>query len=402
MELYIHDYAGHVGQLEVARALAEYGHRVVFSYCDQLGTPRADLAAGQRQPNLLVQPISIGQSINKKNYLKRQWQDVLYGRALVNHFSTHRPDVAISANNPLIPQRALLRVCRTRKTPLVHWWTDVYALAVKHGVGQKYGPLGPAIARSYASLETRLLNQSQAVVAIAPQFQAIADQWEVTTPLTIIPVAAPTEQVLPGLKSNSWSQRHGVADTTNILYCGTLGNKHNPHLLLDLAQSLLDRPDARVIVASEGVGADWLHERQAELQLPNLLLLPFQSFDDYRFVLAAAEVHLSILNRDAAAYALPSKVMSQMCAGRPQVAAAPDDNYAANLLREAGAGVVCGPDDAKEFCGTVASLLEDAEQQRRLGENGRRYVERELSLSVLTPRYEDLFSELVESPPMTR
>lgn len=399
MDLYIHDYAGHVGQLEVARALAERGHRVVFSYCDLLGTPRADFNAGRQQPNLTVEPISIGQTINKKNYLKRQWQDVLYARALLKHYRQRRCDVAISANNPLIPQRSLLRHCRLRNTPLVHWWTDVYALAVKHGVGQKYGPVGPAVARSYVSLETRLLNQSDAVIAIAPQFQEVADQWNVTTQLTVIPVAAPTEQILPAAKSNPWSQRQGVETTTNVLYCGTLGNKHNPHLLLDLAASLVDRPEARVIVASEGVGADWLRERQTQLQLPNLMLLPFQDFDDYQFVLASADVHVSILNRDAAAYALPSKVMSQMCAARPQIAAAPQRNYAANLLREAEAGVVCSPDDVDGFCRTVTELLGDVEKRLQLGENGRRYVEQSLSLAVLVPRYEELLSRLAESRP---
>jgi glycosyltransferase involved in cell wall biosynthesis len=128
-------------------------------------------------------------------------------------------------------------------------------------------------------------------------------------------------------------------------------------------------------------------------------LLPFQSFEDYPHVLAAADVHVSILNQDAASYALPSKVMSQLCASRPQVAATPAENYVASVVRDADAGIICSPDDADGFCRVIHGLLDDQAAGRRLGENGRRYAERELSLKVLTPAYERLLEQLINASP---
>jgi glycosyltransferase involved in cell wall biosynthesis len=395
VELYIHDYAGHVGQSEVARALATRGHRVWFTYCDELPTPRGGLTADPGLASLTIEPIGIGRPIVKKNYFKRQWQDLLYARALVKNLREHRPQIVVSANTPLLPEWALVRYCRRHGIPVVHWWTDIYSLAVRHGVTEKLGFIGWMIAWAYEKLEIHLLKRSQAVVAIAEEFRAIADRWGVRTPLIVNPVAAPTEQVQPAPKANAWAVRHGIADTTNVMYCGTLANKHHPEFLLAFAKRLCDRSDVRVVVAAGGVGADWLRREQERARLPNLVLLPFQSFEDYPQVLAAADVHVSLLNHEASAYALPSKVMSQLCSGRAQAAIVPRDNQAARLIEAADAGIVFSPDEFDAAAAAIEDLLADGEARRRFGENGRRYAEEKLSLASVTAQYEDLFEEVI-------
>ncbi len=397
VDLYIHDYAGHLGQIEVARGLAARGHRVLFTYCDELSTPRGGLTPDSELPSLAIESIGIGQPINKKNYFKRQWQDLLYARALVRNVRRRKPQLVASANNPLIPQWALVRYCRRHGIPLVHWWTDIYSLAVRHSVGKKFGPLGRMIAWSYEKLEIHLLRRSQAVLAIAEQFRKVANSWRVETTLTVIPVAAPTERVQPGPKRNPWSLRHGVAETANVVYCGTLGKKHHPELLFALAQRLQKCGNARVIVAAGGVGADWLVEEQVKAKLPNLILLPFQPFGDYPDVLAAADVHITVLNQDASAYALPSKIMSQLCAARAQVAIVSRDNQGATLVNEGEAGFVFTPEEFEAALAAIEKLLADANLRTQYGENGRRFAVAALSLSALVPRYEELFEQAIAS-----
>ncbi len=395
VELYIHDYAGHVGQIEVARGLAARGHRVVFTYCDELSTPRGGLSPDDQLASLTIEPVGIGRPINKKNYFKRQWQDILYARALVQNLRQHKPQLVVSANNPLIPQWALVRYCRRHDIPVVHWWTDIYSLAVRHSVGQKYGPFGRIIAWGYEKLEIHLLRKSQAVLGIAEQFRKIAESWGVKTPVTVIPVPAPTERVQPGSKHNPWSIQHGLTETTNIAYCGTLGNKHHPELLLALAEKLQHRGDVRVVVAAEGVGADWLREQQDSAKLSNLLLLPFQSFEDYPNLLATADVQVTLLNREASAYALPSKVMSQLCSARAQVAIVPRDNLAATLVIDAEAGVVYTPDEFEAAAVEIEKMLADDGLRQHYGENGRRFAVEQLSTEAVTPRYEKLFESVI-------
>jgi colanic acid biosynthesis glycosyl transferase WcaI len=392
VELYIHDYTGHVGQVEIARALAQHGHSVTFTFCEGLATPRGDVDA--HVAGLTAEAIGIGASINKKNYFRRQWQDLLYARALVKNLARYRPQVVLSANTPLVPEWALVRYCRRRGIPVIHWWTDVYSSAVRHGVGEKFGPLGRLIAWCYEKLEIRILQRSQAILAIAPQFQDIADRWKVPTPFTVIPVAAPTEQIRPGSKRNPWSERHGIADTVNVIYSGTLGIKHHPELLYEIAQGLLDRPDCRVIVVAEGVGADVLRRMQEENRLANLMLLPFQAFEDYGHVLAAADVQVTTLNIEASAYALPSKVMSQLCSQRAQAVFVPEANYVGRLVSDAKAGVVASPLDVLNAQQIIRKLLDDSELRGRYAANARRYAEDRLSVAALLPDYEALLMKI--------
>lgn len=46
-----------------------------------------------------------------------------------------------------------------------------------------------------------------------------------------------------------------------FLYTGTLGMKHHPELLMDLAEPNQSRPNVRIAVISEGIGAEWLAAR---------------------------------------------------------------------------------------------------------------------------------------------
>jgi len=393
VDLYIHDYAGHIAQLEVARALAQRGHRVRFTYCDALPTPRGDLT-NDGLPNFEIAPIGIGRPIIKRNYFVRQWQDVLYARALLRDLRGRRPDVVVSANNPLIPQWPVMRYCRRHRIPLIHWWADVYCRAVADGVKRKFGRLGGAIAWAYERLEIHLLKRSQAILAITPQFRQIADAWGVATPLTVIPVVAPTDRLEPEPKINPWSRRHGLAETDNVVYCGTMGNKHHPELIWQLAQALADRPNTRMVVAAEGVGAEWLAAQQAAAPLPHVLLLPFQSIEDYAHVLATGDVHVTTLSADASVYALPSRVMSQLCSGRAQVAIVPRDNYVGQLVLESDAGVVIPPAEFAAAPAAVRQLLDDPALRQQYAANGRRFAEQQLSIASVAPRYEELLARV--------
>jgi glycosyltransferase involved in cell wall biosynthesis len=129
--------------------------------------------------------------------------------------------------------------------------------------------------------------------------------------------------------------------------------------------------------------------------LNNLVLLPFQSFEDYPDVLASADVHVTLLNREASAYALPSKVMSQLCSSRAQAAIVPPDNLGATLVADAEAGVVFTPDEFDAAAAGIEKMLADVELRRRYGENGRRYAVEQLSTEAVVSRYEELFEQVI-------
>jgi glycosyltransferase involved in cell wall biosynthesis len=180
-----------------------------------------------------------------------------------------------------------------------------------------------------------------------------------------------------------------------FLYSGTLGLKHNPGLLLALAQRFTDRPDIAVVVISEGLGADWLKERAAAA--PNLVILPFQPFDRLADVVASADVLVAILEPDAGVFSVPSKVLTYLCAGKPILAAIPLANLASRIITRTDAGYVVAPDDERGFLAAAERLAADEGERSRQGAAARAYAERTFDIAAITDRFEALAKSLARA-----
>jgi glycosyltransferase involved in cell wall biosynthesis len=178
-------------------------------------------------------------------------------------------------------------------------------------------------------------------------------------------------------------------DKRVLLYSGTLGFKHNPQLFLELATEFRREDDVRIVVISEGYGAEWLSLRSGEF--PQLVLLPYQSAENYHKALAAADVLVAILDPTAAKYSVPSKILSYMTAGRPILAAIPGDNLAARTINAACAGLIVEPENSAELRRSARSLVKDGDCRRRLGAAGLAYARANFDIDGIAARFEELF-----------
>ena len=101
-----------------------------------------------------------------------------------------------------------------------------------------------------------MLSSSDHIVAISSDFLPILDSWGVPEcKVTVIENWAPMDEIDLVDRPTPWAVRHGLANKTVFLYSGTLGLKHNPGILWDLANSVRDRDDVRIVVISEGCGS---------------------------------------------------------------------------------------------------------------------------------------------------
>ena len=193
-------------------------------------------------------------------------------------------------------------------------------------------------------------------------------------------------------KRNAWARSQGIESTFNFVYSGTLGLKHNPDLLLQLALRFQNDPRVRVVVVSEGLGASWLEERKEQEGLDNLLLLGFQPFEILPQILASADALLAILEPDAGVFSVPSKVLTYLCAQRPLLLAVPPQNLAARLVTDHRAGLTVPPDDVPSLLNAAERLLSDPEVRNRLGFNARAYAEKRFDIDRLARRFERILT----------
>jgi glycosyltransferase involved in cell wall biosynthesis len=191
----------------------------------------------------------------------------------------------------------------------------------------------------------------------------------------VVPNWALIEEIPVLPKDNPWSRRHSLHDKFVYLYSGTIGMKHNPALLLELARKNADNPDVRIVVVSEGIGAEWLRKEAAAANLSNLLILPYQPFADLPSVLASGDVLVGILEVEAGAFSVPSKTLSYLCAGRPLLLAIPPENLAARIVCENHAGLTVAPADMDGFIAAASHLQSSPDLRANMGRSARTYAE---------------------------
>ncbi len=254
-------------------------------------------------------------------------------------------------------------------------------------------PAGSAATLPIKWLERRLLRRSDAIVAISEDFRVILNAWRINPErISVIENWAPLNDLPEVGQANPWAIEHGLAGKRVVLYSGTLGLKHNPRLLSELARRVSVESDVIVVVVSEGSGAERLAQTKREDGLNNLVLLGFQPFSRLAEVHGSATVLVSILERDASVFSVPSKILSYLCAGRPILAAISSENLAARTLVGAGAGIVVDPDDLGGFFDAAAALLADPKARARCGAAARAYAVASFSLPAVADRFESVFA----------
>jgi len=395
LQIAVHDYAGHVFQFDLSRALARRGHVVRhFFFADDIGPKGPAQTSVDDPPTLSIEPISIGVPYSKGDFLRRRNGDVHYGRVAAKAIAAFRPDVVISGNTPLDAQQQIFRESRKSGAAFIFWMQDFYSLAIERLLGRRWMGAGALAAAYYKWVEGRLLRDSDGIVLISEDFvrplttfNAPADR------VSIIPNWGALDTIPQRPKDNPWSRKHGLEDRFVFLYSGTLALKHNPDWLWALASAFRDDPEVVVVLGAAGVSYDALKRREATEPQPNLMFLPLQPAADLPDLLAAADVTIGLLEHDAGEFSVPSKVLSYLCAGRAILLAAPQANLAARMVTRAEAGLVVSADDEAAFLVEARRLRADKALRDRFGRSARTYAETTFEIEAVADRFEAAFTK---------
>jgi colanic acid biosynthesis glycosyl transferase WcaI len=398
MRLIINDYSGHPFQVELSRQLAARGHHVLHLFSADFLTPKGDLERSSSDPSTFaVEGVSLGVSFQKYNFIKRRSQDTAYSKVIRRRINDFRPDVVIGCNNPLDAQYLIASSCRKQNIPFVFWLQDIYSDAIKSILSEKLSILGTMIGVWYQGIEKHLLRKASHVVAIADDFIPRLETWSVDkSNISIIENWAPKNKISVLPRNNQWSREQKLVDKKVVLYTGTIGLKHNPDLILASAEAFVHMSDVKIVVVSEGKYAVYVEAEAMRRGLANLTLLPFQSFERYSEVLASGDVLIAMIEPDAAAYSVPSKVLSYLCSGRPIVLAADNRNLAAKILERSGAGITVHPRDPIAFTKALSRFLSNQSYRERAGRNARRYADESFDIAAKADRFETILLKSVE------
>lgn len=391
MKILIHDYAGHPFQVHLSRHLARRGHTVTHMYfVDNHGPKGSFVRQENDSDSLSFHGVTLGKPVKQTALIRRRFGDVRYGQMVARWIYRECPQVVLCGNTPVESQTAIIKACKYTNAQFVYWVQDVYGVAMKNLLEKQLGLIGSLAGRYFQWMDHRQFRDSDAIVAITEGFVPEIAPWTQAN-ISIIENWASLEEIPVRAKYNAWAHAHELKHKFTFLYSGTLGRKHNPMLLLKLAKTC--GTDQVMAVVGQGVGQQRLEA--IEKKPESLRLLPLQPVEQLADVLATADVLVATIEADAGQFAVPSKIQSYLCAGRPILLAAPKINLAARTVERANAGIVVAPGDEAGFLAAAQQLAEDGELRARLGANGRAYAERTFDLGRIADRFERVLTGAV-------
>ncbi|MDE2827363.1 MAG: glycosyltransferase family 4 protein [Bacteroidota bacterium] len=388
MRILIHDFGAYAFPVTLSHSLQNRGHEVAHAYCDSLVTTPRNVH--ESISNLTLLPIQTAQTFNKYNLIRRWGQEREYGHLAAKVILKFNPDIVISANAPLSAQDRILRTCKQHDVPFVFWLQDLIGLAASKVLRSKLPLLASIIGRYFKSMEGRLLRESDAVVAITEDFRPALQEFGVAPDCChVIENWGVLEKSTDEPKT--WARQRNLSDLPILLYTGTLSMKHNPAILLRLADKFEER--AQVVVVSQGAGASWLTQAIETHNLTNLVVLPYQDPDQLPAMYASAEVLLVLLTEDAGQFSVPSKILTYLCAKRPVLAAIPAENLAARILEASGAGFIAAPNDHTDFIRKAEILLGAPELCQTMGKKAEAWAAANFEIGRITDRFEHVIQQ---------
>ena len=400
MRILVHDYAGHAAPAQLARALAGRGHDVHYVFRTSALVRKGPLEREPKDPGGF-DTIGIDQKADElegqmtlKALVNRRKLEAEFGGRVAQHLRLFEPDVVLSAHAPLETDAHVLRVAKETGVRFVKWMYELRTFTAQQLFNKKLLGMGRAAARYYSSMEEKQTTGADALVLASPDFEEPLRGWGVAEEkMRVVQDWAPIKLYPERPQVNAWSHQHGLSGRRVFLFAGTLDLQHDPELFARLAAHFSTEErhkDIRVVVVSEGPGAEALRALKQERTLDNLLLLPFQAQDEMPNALASATILMATLPHEAGPYAIPSKVATAMCAGRPLLLSMPVENLAARTVERERAGVVVDAIGTQGFLDAATDLLALNHELLAMGRRAREYAERSFQTEQITHRFEEV------------
>jgi glycosyltransferase involved in cell wall biosynthesis len=380
------DYSGHPFQVQLSRELARRGHDVTHVFSAAFQTPKGNLVRHDDDPaGFDIVPVRTAAPFAKNTFYRRHRQEIEIGERMADLVRKIRPDVVISSNAPLDTQRVFQAAAKAQGARFVFWLQDIYSEAIGKVIPRKFPVLGHAVAAWYRKLEFDMLRKSDCVVAITADFAPILVERGVAAErIAVIENWAPTDELPEFARDNAWAVANMPADGLRVVYSGTLGYKHNPSLLLDMARR---RPDVHVMIFSEGQVADRTAAEAKAEGLANFHVRPWVPFADLPRMLSASDVFVAVIEPEAGIYSVPSKILTYLAIGRPILALVPDENLAARLIDRNEAGFTASATHEQDLLNALDRLTADSDLRTRMGDNGRAYARQTFDISAIGDRF---------------
>ncbi len=163
---------------------------------------------------------------------------------------------------------------------------------------------------------------------------------------------------------NSFRKEQGWEDKFVVMHSGNHSLVHPLDTILDAADALRDDPRFVFAFIGGGRGKEIVDARLREQSngASNIISLPYQSLDQIRYSLSAADLHIVTLGNKMSGIVHPCKIYGVLSIGRPLLTLGPKESYLSDITgeNEVGWSIRQGDDNS-----AVAALKKAVDQTKK-------------------------------------
>lgn len=276
------------------------------------------------------------------------------------------PPIQVGVTARLLAQRY--------KVPYVLWVQDL-ALEAAVSVGMMHAS---AFLRVAKRVEQWTYDGAARIFVIARSFESnLVRKGVAESKLRYLPDWVDAKFIGGVTNGNGFRRSVGLReDSFIVMHSGNMGAKQQLQNVLGAAQELKPEQDIAFVLVGEGSEKSELMANARRDELRNVFFLPLVPREELPYLMSTADLLVLNQHPDIVEGVIPSKLLTYMASARPVVVAAHPDSEAARQVRAAGCGVWVEPNQPKALAWAVMKLARDPAARQRLGEHGRRFVEK--------------------------
>lgn len=220
--------------------------------------------------------------------------------------------------------------------------------------------------------------------------------------ILFLPNGVDTHLFRPRTPEPGLAEELGLAGKKILLYAGTLGFAHGFEVAIEAMDCLNSvRSDIALVCIGSGSEKQRLVALAKEKNVQNVHFLEPAPVEYIARLYSISYAGLSTLkNSPLFEGTRPSKLFPIMASGKPVIYCGVGEG--ARLIEEAKAGFITPPENPQALANVIAELADSPERAETAGQNGRRYVEMNMSWSEIVSRWLQDLDEREGRLPMPR
>lgn len=202
----------------------------------------------------------------------------------------------------------------------------------------------------------------------------------------------PLEQNNP--KIVEFKKKYNLQDRFIIMYSGNIGLYYDLENIIKVIGKFNGIDDVVFVFVGDGTVKNKIENYVKENKLSNVTFIPYQDKADLVYSLNAADIHWVVNAKGIKGVSVPSKLYGVMAVGKPVLGVLDKGSEARLIVDECNCGLCTEPGNYDEIYKKIDFILNNKEEIKRLGINGRNYLESNLTKDVSINKYKNTIVSL--------